>query len=627
MTHPPMAEFDLTQPASYQAPPLECDLIMKGGITSGVLYPLAACRLATRYRFRQVGGASAGAIAAALTAAAEYQRRHPGAEPPGAGFLALAKLPEVLGSRLDTLFQPARQFRDAYGLLTAAVEPGWSGGRKLTAVLLGLVRAAPAAFLAVTALVTVLLSLPFWFGAAGALGWVSLVLALLVGLLAGLAMAGFRLVRRTVAALPAHGYGVCSGMPDPADATAPPPLTVWLSRMLNDVAGLPPDAGPLTFGHLYGSNAAAPRTPEPDDAAQAPNPAAVVAAEPDIDLLMMTTCLTLQRPYTFPFRTQVFSFCPDCWLSSFPADVVEHLVAHSELPSPKTQQVDGVAVPIDQNCPHHPGTPVRPLPPAADIPVLLGVRLSLSFPGLISAIPFHTIDFTRAAGHQGLIEVWFSDGGITSNFPIHFFDELWPQRPTFGLNLADAHPDFPDDLVWRPSRNASGILPRPRGISSMVSFLGAVAGTMHNWVDNTAVPAPGFRDRVVELRTRDGEGGLNLKMAPETIQDLGRRGDLAAQQLETFDFDNHRWIRYRTAMLALSDVLAGMGAAHAEYGPFVAARRGGSYPFPSPAKAEDDRVATEQLMAVQRQWQDAGYPATGGPPPQPRPRLRPVLPQ
>ena len=50
------------------------DLTMEGGTTSGVVYPLAVCELATSFRFRNVGGASAGAIAAALTAAAELGR-------------------------------------------------------------------------------------------------------------------------------------------------------------------------------------------------------------------------------------------------------------------------------------------------------------------------------------------------------------------------------------------------------------------------------------------------------------------------------------------------------------------------------------------------------------------------
>jgi hypothetical protein len=50
------------------------DLTMEGGTTSGVVYPLAVCELATNFRFRNVGGASAGAIAAALTASAELGR-------------------------------------------------------------------------------------------------------------------------------------------------------------------------------------------------------------------------------------------------------------------------------------------------------------------------------------------------------------------------------------------------------------------------------------------------------------------------------------------------------------------------------------------------------------------------
>src|SRR5438105_14620691 len=48
-----------------------CDLVMKGGITSGVVFPKAVARLSHQYRFRNIGGASAGAIAAAGAAAAE----------------------------------------------------------------------------------------------------------------------------------------------------------------------------------------------------------------------------------------------------------------------------------------------------------------------------------------------------------------------------------------------------------------------------------------------------------------------------------------------------------------------------------------------------------------------------
>ena len=48
---------------------LECDLVMRGGITSGIVYPRAIAKLAETYRFRSIGGTSAGAIAAAATAA------------------------------------------------------------------------------------------------------------------------------------------------------------------------------------------------------------------------------------------------------------------------------------------------------------------------------------------------------------------------------------------------------------------------------------------------------------------------------------------------------------------------------------------------------------------------------
>ncbi len=43
---------------------LECDLVMKGGITSGVIYPRLVAKLSKTYNFRSIGGTSAGAIAA-----------------------------------------------------------------------------------------------------------------------------------------------------------------------------------------------------------------------------------------------------------------------------------------------------------------------------------------------------------------------------------------------------------------------------------------------------------------------------------------------------------------------------------------------------------------------------------
>src|SRR5271154_1964815 len=101
-----------------------CDIVMKGGITSGVVYPPAICKLAEQYHFKNIGGTSAGAIAAALTAAAEYQRRVTGS---AAGFDLLGKLPETLGqvasggTQLFRLFQPDPPCRRLFNILTGSL--------------------------------------------------------------------------------------------------------------------------------------------------------------------------------------------------------------------------------------------------------------------------------------------------------------------------------------------------------------------------------------------------------------------------------------------------------------------------------------------------------------------------
>ncbi len=57
-------------------PTLKCDVVIKGGITSGGVYPRAVLALSKKYRLMNIGGASAGAIAAAGAAAAEFGRHN-----------------------------------------------------------------------------------------------------------------------------------------------------------------------------------------------------------------------------------------------------------------------------------------------------------------------------------------------------------------------------------------------------------------------------------------------------------------------------------------------------------------------------------------------------------------------
>src|SRR4029079_13688149 len=101
-----------------------CDVVMKGGVTSGVVYPLAVVELATKFALKNIGGTSAGAIAASLTAAAEYRRRHGSA----AGFDIIRQLPERIGAPgfLLSLFTPAPPMRPLFPSVRAVGESGSS---------------------------------------------------------------------------------------------------------------------------------------------------------------------------------------------------------------------------------------------------------------------------------------------------------------------------------------------------------------------------------------------------------------------------------------------------------------------------------------------------------------------
>ena len=85
--------------------------------------------------------------------------------------------------------------------------------------------------------------------------------------------------------------------------------------------------------------------------------------------------------------------------------------------------------------------------------------MSLSFPLLISAVPLYAIDYERARAAERAPEVcWFSDGGISSNFPVHFFDSPLPSRPTFAVNLRylAANPEAGAEVVMAKN-NIGGI--------------------------------------------------------------------------------------------------------------------------------------------------------------------------
>ncbi len=637
-TEPASPNSPLAQdPSAHPQPegPSLCDLVMKGGITSGVIYPKLVAELAAHYTFKNIGGTSAGAIAAGACAAAEYGRSHGRPD----AFDELESLPELLGkptapsgrSKLFTLFQPAPALRAHFAVLVGALNlqpaeavprvvrallkmhPQMVYGALLLGTLLGwpmaralapdaswgaalglsafsLVLSAYAAALAarvarvgpvtaagvmamaaaiVTATAHVLLDAQGWLtGGAMALAMQAVALLVWACLLAVVvARFGSTLLR----GVHANGYGICSGQTASPHPGALPGLTNWLAGYFNGLAGWSEDHRPLTFGDLWGTH----------DPAQ----------PRQINLEVMTSAISQQMVYAVPFRdgTPRFFYDPVEWSRLFPANVLRWLdEADRAVPDG-----DGTEPPLPEGARvvSAGGRPLRMLPRRADLPVVVAVRMSLSFPVLLSGVPLYAVDWSRVANqHQKTLlekaarggapiqadivatRVWFSDGGIGSNMPLHLFDALLPSHPTFAVNLKAAHPDFAIREPERPHNDGGRIyLPDSnlggrqrhwaepadgKPLQGLIGFLSSIVDTMQNWRDEILFPYPGFRDRIVQISQRPTEGGLNLDMPPRSIADLAGAGAMAAGRLvDRFHpqgsergkgWTNHQTVRLRT---------------------------------------------------------------------------------
>jgi predicted acylesterase/phospholipase RssA len=501
-----------------------CDIVMKGGITSGVVYPLAIHELSNHYQFRNIGGTSAGAIAAAGAAAAEYGRQHGNAR----SFDQLAELPTDLETRIPSLFRPSESTEPLFRVFAAPAKA--KGTRsKITRTAIAAARGFPLAGL-------LGLALPLVLGvtsaiAGGAVGWLWVgVSALLAVLFAAIAIV-VAVVRRFVRVVPENYYGLCSGQ-GAREADGKEPLTPWLADLLDSLAGKPPDK-PLTFGDFRGDRA---------------------DREPEINLEMVTTCLTQGRPYRLPFDNNEFWFKPEELRDLFPERIVDWMVAHPG-ESNGDESFEGYIK----------------LPRADDLPVVFAARLSLSFPFLISAVPLHAIDYSTKVKKPE--RCWFSDGGITSNFPVHFFDSPVPRWPTFAINLRPFHRCHPRDAktecnnVWMPKTNQTRkewwtVWDNRKGFRKLSGFCASIAQTTRNWRDNAQASIPGYGDRIVHISHTDQEGGLNLYMSKKVIESLSERGRCAGELLHRrfsvppieptrLTWDNQRWVRYRLFMRLL----------------------------------------------------------------------------
>jgi predicted acylesterase/phospholipase RssA len=485
--------------AQFENPPLQCDAIMKGGVTSGIVYPYAILEIATKYRFRSLGGTSAGAIAAAFAAAAEYSRS---VRNDATGFLRLQAYCDRLPAILPSLFQPDPEFRPALRLGIQAVTHGkWY-----------LIATFVAGLIPFTLIGTAI-------GMLGAIHadptWPQIVLGGLIGAILGIAtlllLTIYLPLAKAKKRLQSSGFGACSGLTVAGSNEVA--LTDWLHGALQDIAfGSPIHPSPLTFGDLE----------RPTNTA------------PPVYLRMVTTNLSMGRPHTLPELGMQAGFRPADWQSLFPAPVLAYL-------NRKSGPWNGVKG-------------ARRLPTGDDLPVICALRMSLSFPFIFKAIPILSFDHEFKSVVNGLggtaksrlCTIWLTDGGLSSNFPIHLFDSPLPARPTFAISLDKLQ--VPSTLVKRraflPQTSAQGSGVQIAEVNSLADFGLRILASAKDWQDQLASEITGQRERIARIFLDKEEGGLNLRM-PESLSRSLMSYGLDAGRLFTssFDFDEHRWRR------------------------------------------------------------------------------------
>ncbi len=592
-----------------------CDVVMKGGVTSGVVYPLAICHLASKYIIKNIGGTSVGAIAAAITAAAEYQRR---TKKTGAGYALLAKLPEFLtqDGTLRALFNadPGAQI-----FLNSALK--FTGSRPVpTKIVLALIQFWWPTLLAGIALYWALYGILVWITAPvhrelyvrlhwGA-GWLMLLLLLPTVILIFYVSSKWKLDHNDFGW--GHGYHKSDirklkAIKNVTDLTkdGTPRLIGWLDAFIQAAAGRSIEDPPLTFGDLRGTH-----DPEWYKEHQ--------KDEYGIDFRMVTTCLTLGRPFEVPFDpAEPIGLVPDPTSCAdaprpdlyfkkadmeklFPPRIVQHLEQHGSRHSIH----------------HH---YVR-FPAANDVPIVVAARLSMSFPILFCAVKLYATDI-----HGTMQPVWFSDGGLTSNFPIHFFDSPLPRWPTFAIDLLGSDPNeskghrgkYREGAVFLESRHRPGTI-NPwnrlgRGEGSTIGFLMTIVDTARTWLDETSLTLRGNASRTIGIRLKTGEGGINLQMPKAIIQGLFERGQTAGELLlrlfasapDTVTWQHQRWYRYRGAMGSLTRWLRGFetgyaglaGDPQADYDRLFTPCR-----F-DPARTPSAQAATKDVSSERSEWQ------------------------
>jgi predicted acylesterase/phospholipase RssA len=650
-------QFDRELPPldPLQRPPVDryCDVVLDGGVINGVVYPGFLVELARKFHFHALAGTSVGAIAAALAAACEYSRRY-GRD---TGFNeGLAKMPGELAewvdedktlTRIRSLFQPDPKVRPLFDFFVdwlgvqmektpnnlrtekeektdgsafpsasfGASHPhglmwnifrsaGENLGPNIWQMLIWmLVAIAPVYLIDINHPVKAVLIwlAAFWAGTLFVHPFVKLMFQV---------RALYRL----------EGFGACSGMR--ASKSTLPGLTEWMHEGIQKSAGLPLHS-PLTFADLW----AAPGAPSATDQAKEAR---------SIDFRTITTCLSHGRIYELPqapdeqpslfFRLSEFS-------RFFPKDIIDHLrrvsqpievsrlnwlrrqllerrmllekdtnptVLQRDQFSAKAQassQALDEAFRVAENLAQGLLEPDLRLLPREQMPILVAVRLSMSCPILFACVPLVGINRDTQPEDAKLTRLWFSDGGIGSNFPVHLFDKAIPRWPTFALRILDQPPrngsnDYPmqsyipyfhrdgveDNLLYPRDDSAFSTLVGGKAtLGSFLKLIFSIYTSAKDGNDQSFGRMPDVRNRVMRLYLNSRAGNmLNLKLAPELICNLAlgtgaRSGRNAAQaylqEIPSKKYDwvsawmDHRWVRMNMLIHGLRDYLDGVGIA------------------------------------------------------------------
>ena len=407
-----------------------------------------------------------------------------------------------------------------------------------------------------------------------------------------------------------------AGMPEPTIENA---LVPWLSQLLNDLSGLSDDdaddlSAVLRFGHLWSSEYDGPCAD--DKVSEAVRDARSDPRARSINLELISSELVHGVPYRFPLSPDAMRVDghPRLYLRRsdvaevFPPNVVDALCQRPF----GYQSARGLENGADYDV-----SDLFELPAPEDLPVIFATRLSLPFPALFQAVRLYAriagpedkrhlvrdeygarvgvgtppvdvsypgpqvgtqpdtqpdvLEDGKTRGTVWLEELWFTDGGVTSNFPVHFFDSLLPLWPTLGINLGAHPPGFANQDVWLPADDQSrSSPPSPLG-EGFQGFIGAIFNTARGWHDTYQTFMPSFRGRVAWVRQRPGEGGNNLYMSRELIASLALRGAVAGRRLRhrferTAYWQRHQWLRLRIASDELDRLMAGTRTALHEEG-------------------------------------------------------------